>query len=186
MTNKKTLFVYEYFNIISDGKSSYVADAAGNFPNANNQKVHVEIQGSSGSVTVGPNPFVPVITQNGGTLVFKNDVNAVNTVKTIGGTVIRIILAGGASGTTITGNLKIYDVVGNLVNQGKSGDNMLTENNASNDTVATIAYDIYWNGLNSKGMKVAPGGYMGIIYLNTTKNGQTQKSKLVCKIGIKR
>jgi hypothetical protein len=138
---------------------------------------------------VGPNPFAPVITSNGGTLVFKNDENAVNTVKTIGGTVIRIIiLAGGTSAnTTITGNLRIYDVVGNLVNQSRSGDNMLTENNVSNnDTTVTITYDIYWNGLNSKSMKVAPGVYMAILYLNTTKNGQTQKSIHSCKIGIKR
>jgi hypothetical protein len=55
-----------------------------------------------------------------------------------------------------------------------------------NDTSAVYNYDIYWNGTNSKGMKCAPGGYLGVVYLTTTKNGGSTTTRLAQKVGVAR
>jgi hypothetical protein len=192
MTNAKELFSYDYFNIKSDNVFSSISDNAfagkSNIPLEINQKVLVEIQGAGGTLQVGPNPLIPTISNGGpdGSVNFKNEPQAVNWVRNNGGTIFRVLISPGQG--TVTGYLKIYDVVGNLVNEGRQDKDMMKEIRDANpnDTSAVYDYDIYWNGTNSQGMKCAPGAYVGIVYLTTTKIGGSNTAKLVQKVGVAR
>jgi hypothetical protein len=192
MTNAKELFNYDYFNMISDNVTCSISDQAyvgkSNIPLDINQKVRVEIQGAGGTLQVGPNPLIPTISNGGpdGSVNFKNEPRAVNWVRNNGGTIFRVLISPGQG--MVTGYLKIYDVVGNLVNEGRQDEDMMKEIRDANpnDTSAVYNYDIYWNGTNSQGMKCAPGAYVGIVYLTTTKIGGSNTAKLVQKVGVAR
>jgi len=68
--------------------------------------------------------------------------------------------------------------VGNVVNQ---ADTVINYNPAA-DTSTTIQYNSYWNGSNSRGMKVAPGLYSTVVYLSY--HSATIGKKLVKLWGI--
>ena len=195
MTNGRELFVKYYFNIINNNGSSLISDKStskvGNLPIPDNQKVQVEITGATGTLTVGPNPFVPTTDHSGpdGTINFKNEPEAIKWVKN-GGTIFRVMISPGQG--KVTGYLRVYDVVGNLVNSGQSDTNMITEiQKQSSADSSVVPYDVYWNGTNSHGMKAAPGAYLGVYYTTTTKkNGagatSTDTRRQVKKVGIRR
>ena len=46
--------------------------------------------------------------------------------------------------------------------------------------------DVYWNGLNNRGMKVAPGVYRAVIYLVYSPLSGIRDVKAVQKIGVSR
>ena len=80
--------------------------------------------------------------------------------------------------------LKIYNVVGNVVNwQGPS--NILENTNTTSGSATKI--DIYWNGANKKGMMVAPGVYRVVVYLDYPATAvDLPDVRLVSKVGISR
>jgi fibro-slime domain-containing protein len=195
MTNGRELFTKYYFNIINNNGSSLISDKStskvGNLPIPDNQKVQVEIIGALGTLTVGPNPFVPTTDHSGpdGTINFKNEPEAIKWVKN-GGTIFRVMISPGQG--KVTGYLRVYDVVGNLVNSGQSDTNMITQiQNQNSADSSVVPYDVYWNGTNSHGMKAAPGAYLGVYYTTITKkNGAnvttSTKTRQVQKVGIRR
>ena len=67
----------------------------------------------------------------------------------------------------VTGLLKIYDMIGNTVfslDSTGSRDGIFPSKWAGTDT-STFHFDMYWNGSNSRGMRVAPGIYRTMLYL---------------------
>jgi hypothetical protein len=188
MLNQKTLFDYDYFSIKMPGQVADKANPA-NPPNANNQRVKVFVKGVVTPLQIGPNPAKPVFSKPTGgdpsipnnpdpaVIDFKNDPTAARFAKENGGTVFRITISPGDTGQgRVTAYLNIYDVVGNVVNTAhKDGpnDDLMREiknyygSGAKKDTLGFYNYDIYWDGLNAKAMKAAPGVYHAFMYLTT-------------------
>jgi hypothetical protein len=200
MGNAKELFTHDYFNIIVkkgydplsnvEQDTSFISDKASatksNLPLEINQKVQVEIEGAGGTLIVGPNPLIPTTSNGGahGTINFNHEPRATAWVHNNGGTIFRVLISPGQGKTT--GYIKVYDVVGNLVNFSENTTDMFAEIHKANpnDTSAVYNYDIYWNGTNNMGMKCAPGGYLGVIYLTTTKNGGSTTIRLSQIVGV--
>ncbi|MDD5675456.1 MAG: hypothetical protein PHC61_14900, partial [Chitinivibrionales bacterium] len=82
---------------------------------------------------------------------------------------------------SVKAQLYIYDVVGNLVNASTRPYDLLPKE-FQDAPGSARDFDIYWNGVNAKGMKVAPGVYRVLLYLQT-KSGK--KQRLVGTVGIK-
>lgn len=63
---------------------------------------------------------------------------------------------------------RIYDISGNLVNEAYEGDLLLTMQGGSIEIEGgkVIPVEMYWSGLNQKGMPVAPGVYREVLYLD--------------------
>ena len=82
------------------------------------------------------------------------------------------------AGDSIVGNIKIFDLIGNVVNQADT----TIRYNSNLDTTTTITYNAYWNGSNSRGMKVSPGLYQTVVFL--TYYSATVGKKLVKLWGV--
>jgi fibro-slime domain-containing protein len=74
--------------------------------------------------------------------------------------------------------LKIYDVVGNSVTWTRTDDLF-----KSGTTPKEI--NLYWNGINKKRMKVAPGVYRAAVYVDYPPASKMQDIKSIKKIGIR-
>ena len=86
--------------------------------------------------------------------------------------------------------VKIYDVVGNLVQVGEE-DNLVknilaTTGNSLSDLGSIYGIRMYWNGSNSDGMNVAPGIYRAIIFVDYEDNSFFKDRKLMVNIGIRK
>lgn len=200
MINQKTLFDYDFFNIRTQ-PAIQVSDKANpaNLPVINNQKVQVIVFGVISPMKIGPNPATPTLfnpdapNNDPSVIVFKNTPNATHYAKDHGGTVLRFYISPGQG--RITAYLNIYDVIGNVVNSvhkdGPNDDLMAeirnTYRGANLDTASNYTYDIYWNGVNARGMKTAPGIYHAFLYQTLYKpNGIVEKSRQQGIIGIAR
>jgi hypothetical protein len=119
---------------------------------------------------------------------FVNEPQAIGWARKGEGTVFRIEL--GSGNGIVTGTLNIYDVVGNLVASTVNNTNLLNERTGGavnlSDTTSLFNYDVYWNCTNSKGMKVAPGGYLVVLYLTTNSGNVIKKERKPLMLGIKR
>jgi len=78
--------------------------------------------------------------------------------------------------------LKIYDAVGNVVNWQQVEDFLKANRDVNNSSSLNV--DIYWNGLNQRGMMVAPGVYRSVIYLEYEDSRDGSNKRLINKIGI--
>lgn len=211
MGNGRTVFDYDYFNIRVPFKVTDKASSAGpgNFPDTNNQRVLAQIIGNPIAMQVGPNPTHPTYSKpdppsgysnnsSYAVIDFINNPQAAIYARDHGGAVFRFTVSPGDSGQgRVTAYIKIYDVVGNLVNSAaKNGpnDNLVTEiknlvgSGPQADTSASYNYDVYWDGVNAKGMKVATGVYQAFAYLTTyDHNGAIiAQSRQQAVLGMKR
>jgi hypothetical protein len=85
----------------------------------------------------------------------------------------------------VKGYIKIYDVVGNLVNQASTDDVVRSLNVDKSNSKSSYTYDIYWNGSNAKGTKVAAGIYGTYAYITYETPGKPKlTSRLLGTIGI--
>jgi flagellar hook assembly protein FlgD len=135
-----------------------------------------------------PNPSGPIFTHvsaYGHNFSFANNPLARDWVRQDhAGTVITFDLSPPKSADeSIDATIKIFDVVGNVVNQADT----LIKYYQGLDTTTTIQYNTYWNGSNSQGMRVAPGLYSTAVYLTYHSPTISQKPiKLWGLIGISR
>ena len=191
MLNGKDLTSNEYLSISID---SQVTDQAHkNYPDDNNRKVPVYIQPvPPDKIVPVPNPSKPTFVHSGqgygpGQLVFKNEPNARDWVRREGaGTVLTFQINPPSDSTqTVHGSIKIFDVVGNLVNQANTDDVISSLNIDRSNLKSQYTYDIYWNGSNAKGTKVAAGIYGTIAYITYETPGKpNQTSRLLGTIGV--
>jgi fibro-slime domain-containing protein len=73
--------------------------------------------------------------------------------------------------------LKVYDVVGNSVT-------WTNEPDLFKQGQTPMEVNLYWNGMNKKGMKVAPGVYRAIVYVDYPSSSKIRDIRSVRKIGI--
>ncbi|HUI91244.1 MAG TPA: hypothetical protein VLX68_03255, partial [Chitinivibrionales bacterium] len=187
----KDLTSNEYLSISID---SQVTDQAHkNYPDDNNRKVPVYIQPvPPDKIVPVPNPSKPTFVHSGqgygpGQLVFKNEPNARDWVRREGaGTVLTFQITPPSDSTqTVHGSIKIFDVVGNLVNEASTDDVISSLNVDRSNLKSQYTYDIYWNGSNEKGTKVAAGIYGTIAYVTYETPGKpNQTSRLLGTVGI--
>jgi hypothetical protein len=118
------------------------------------------------------------------TIVLEDEPNAKTWVKT-GGTILQFKVAVTSDpNLRVTGYLRIYDVVGNPVNRAENNGNLIKGEWLGVSTVRDI--NIYWNGVNGQGMKVAPGAYQAFLYLTFQDSKGKQKRVYPGTVGIKR
>jgi hypothetical protein len=187
MSNGQNLTNFNWMNI--NAATKLLRDQSGNFPSDLNQKVRVEVKNPTVTIQAGPNPAGATTKHvNDGTISFdylKNN-NARSWIKTDNaGTVIAIgnlpIPVSLSQKAAVSAYLKIYDVVGNLVNWSAAAD-IFHNDPLSGGTLPSK--DIYWNGLNKQGMKVAPGVYRTVVFFDYHGAEAIANVKLITKIGI--
>jgi hypothetical protein len=187
MSNNQDLQSNQYLNIKVDTSSSgstgaqQVVDRNGsNLPEMENQRVKVFIYPPPiAPLQAAPVPFTTSFSHSAQSLVLSGDVYEANYrnfrpwVRNEGtGTVFTFpVTASSDPADTITAKLFIYDIMGNLVNTAESKTNILPQ--AFRDSPGSSQnYDVYWNGTNARGMRVAPGVYRVVMYLKKKSGNQ--------------
>jgi hypothetical protein len=177
MTNKHDLTTRDYINIVWTDSLKRLTDnkTPANSPAEDNRLVQVVVKGTPAEqIIVTPNPSGPNFTHtsspyNNGPGEFQLAYNprARDWVRVDrSGVVLTFNIAPSINPSTglpekISGYIKIYDMVGNVV-QEKTNDDMLPATWADS---SVHPFDMYWNGSNSRGMRVAPGIYRAVLYL---------------------
>jgi len=185
----------DYINIrTSDQKESpidqtrVVDKVASNVPTYRNRLVKLTYGDEpNGSMKAIPNPASPSDKHvEAGKINATHDDKAVAGIKNgeYGGTVFEVTLyvpgTKDANGNPIDPSkqpkvkchLKVYDLAGNLVIAGKNDDAM----GGSSGGEFTKLH-LYWNGYNSKKMKVAPGTYRMVVLISYTNTGNLSKDE---------
>jgi fibro-slime domain-containing protein len=168
ISNGFDLSSQHFLNINAQGAK--VTDKTGtrNPPELENRKVRVQVKNRvSEELIVIPNPTSPTFKRiKAGVLSAEHESMARQWVlQDNGGTVLSFKIVIPDEGY-VNVYLKIHDIAGNLVASAKNDDL------ASDLPKGLSGYqiDFYWNGSNSFGMKVAPGVYKTIVYVNYTSS----------------
>ncbi len=164
VSNAFDLSSQHFLNINTQGTKITDNTETRNPPETENRKVRVQVKNQVPVELIAvPNPSSPRFNRvNAGVLLAEHEPMARQWVlQDKGGTVLSFKIATPEDGT-VNAYLKIHDIAGNLVASAKNDDL------ASNLPKGLSAYEInfYWNGSNSFGMKVAPGIYKTILYIN--------------------
>jgi hypothetical protein len=191
MSNGKDLTTRDYLNIVNDssGRITDKNPPLVNGPVAGNQRVRVTVKSEPAhEILVVPNPSGPTfLEQRPGELHLEHQPNAREWVRKDGAGTVMTFRIAPASGEKVTGYLAIYDVVGNLVQSVDSSRSagIIPPSWVSSDSSA-YDFDIYWNGSNAKGTKVAAGVYQAMLYLKYTDQatGKARNTRLLGKVGI--
>jgi len=97
------------------------------------------------------------------------DENGNPTAKAYGGTVFQVpVYVPEGDGARVRCQLKVYDLAGNLVISGESDD--AVRGMEQKGQFPEKGMHLYWNGYNSKAMKVAPGTYRMVVYVTYEGN----------------
>ncbi len=185
MTNGIDITPNNYMNI--KALSGLVYDEHGNSPVVNNRKAPVIVLTAlPPKITAVPNPSAPTFLHvAAGTLNFVNNPSARDWVKhEHSGTVITFKVSPPTAGETVKGNIIIYDEVGNMVTSANTDQVLASLNYNQSNLQSAYDYDIYWNGSNENGLKVAPGVYRTIVYLSYTSPTRTEQKRLWGTVGI--
>jgi fibro-slime domain-containing protein len=189
MTNGYEITANNFFSIRPD--SSFITDTSKsiNEPSKNNRLVRVTVMSSlSDKIVIGPNPSVPTYAhreegEEASKFQFYPQARSWVQKEHAGVVLSFTIQMPSDPSVMVSGTLKIYDVVGNLVRK-KHTDNIFSTIQWPRGSVAP--YDLYWDLLNENGMKVAPGTYFAAIYLSSTSSTGAEKRKLTGTVGVKR
>jgi hypothetical protein len=185
MSNRKDLTAQNWMNI--ETSSIVIRDKLGNATASNNRKVPVELQTIS-IIKTFPNPAVATKVQIDGKDVVievvkpgeKSQAKTIVLDRKQGGTIISI------EGITIpppnTGKvkltMKVYDVAGNSVTWAKDEDLFSTS------TLPGTSVFLFWNGFNQQKMKVAPGVYRAVVYVDYPPLSNIRDIKTISTVGI--
>jgi hypothetical protein len=180
MANNKDLTSRDRISIVIDSTGKSLADksTSANIPGDDNQRVQVAVQAEPPKeIKVVPNPSGPNFThfRNGpGQMHLEYNPNARDWVRVDGSGVVltfdvtpRLDPTDPTKLERVTGVLKIYDMIGNQVfslDSSQSKDGIFPPSWKTSDT-STFHFDMYWNGSNSRGQRVAPGIYRTMLYL---------------------
>jgi hypothetical protein len=170
--------------------SPVMLDRPGNAPAETNQRVRVEVEGSPTHIVIPRNPSGPSVTHvQTPILEFKHTPEASKWVNQGpgGGVVIAIknIIIPTVDKDKVKAYWKIYDMAGNIVTWA-STDNFFGSIPDGLSLERNEGYQLYWNGLNRKGMTVAPGIYRSVIYIDYPSSSRIRDLQLVSKIGMHR
>ena len=188
MSNSSDLTSRDYINIVGNSTKLTDNSSSANSPAANNRRVQVIVKGlPAQAIKVVPNPTGPVFTHEPpGTMNLAYQPQARDWVRADGaGALLTFDIAPTIDPVThrpeiVTGYLKIYDVIGNVVVDAKSSDAGILPTTWTDSSHHN--FDMYWNGSNSKKMRVAPGIYRAVLYLTYPEFNKPKK--YVGTIGI--
>jgi hypothetical protein len=186
MSNDKDLGAQNWMNIKT--ASILIRDKPGNTPTSKNRKVPVELQTIS-IIKTFPNPATATKRQiNIGEDITievvkpgeKSKAKQIVLVEKNGGAIISIegIIIPPPNTGTVTLTMKIYDVAGNSVNYIRSDDLF-----GASAIPGTSIY-LYWNGFNFQKMKVAPGVYRAVVYVDYPPLSNIKDIKTISTVGI--
>ena len=164
-------------------------DRNDNAPAADNRKCRVIVEGSAVKVVVPVNPAGPSVRYvQTPELVFKHTPEALTWISSGPGSGVVISIQGlsvpEVDNDKVKGYISIYDQAGNTVNW-SSTDNMFATLPAGS-APGRDGYLLYWNGLNRRGMAVAPGIYRCVISIKYPGSSGLKDVKQITKIGIRR
>jgi len=184
-TNGKDINTSHWINIHYENE--ILVDEQQNKPDVNNQKVQVEVLDPPPELKVGPNPLSPGFKYvPRGKIPLTHNVEHLNWAKEMG-TAIQVNITLPDDGSKVYGYLKIYDAVGNVVYYSDpydiTADLIRGGNNIQN--LSTFSLLLYWSGCNVEGMRVAPGAYKLVFYVDY-ENPKYPDTKLYKKVGVKR
>jgi hypothetical protein len=184
MTNGKDITEWNYINIKDQNRS--LIDVPVNFPSENNIKQKVIVYSDFRSAVVIPNPTSPSFEHTGpGVLNLRDDRDARRFARDGKGAAINVVLPNNKPGETVTAHIKIYDIAGNIVNTSYNNDFLKIGSTNTAEVGSNTSVDIYWNGSNSKGMKVAPGIYKTVLYFSYSKHS-IKNLRFILNIGMKK
>jgi fibro-slime domain-containing protein len=192
MSNGKDVTSLDYFSLVSDTTNKRLTDKNGtpNVPNENNQKVQVYMSAQiSSPIIAAPNPSATTFQrEKRGEFHLANQPLAAGWVYTDrAGVVLRFSMTV-TDGERVTGYLKIYDAIGNLVqsvdSSGSTNPRGIIPKEWGVDSTA-YNFDIYWNGANMRGMPCAAGVYKTILVLKFEKSGVARTEKKIGTVGLR-
>ncbi|MBN1308533.1 MAG: fibro-slime domain-containing protein [Chitinispirillaceae bacterium] len=161
-----------------------------NEPHLENVMRRVKLVGQVDSLKIAPNPTRADFSHIGpGTVTLKHSDEHWQWARRSEGALIRVtVTLDTTMGASMSAGLKIYDVIGNLVNYAYEADFMYYLKNVckclDNQKEASVyILDLYWNGSNRSGMKVSPGIYKVVFYLDY-HNSPHHDVKLNALLGI--
>jgi hypothetical protein len=187
-----------YYLSIADSNRGYVTDTTVHAvtPNVNNNPRQVQIGFKLGPISTN-NPIRPTLKRDP-PAVFpiinrpeSKDWPAIDK----GGAVIHLsflTLPPEESQAKIRFIVKIFDVIGNIVQSGENPDFLSSKYDKRDlENQSTAQATIYWNGTNGQGMTVAPGIYRAVVYLQYTNltaenSGKYRDMRFVAKLGVTR
>ena len=177
------LSTYHYLNL--EAQPSVVQDFLFNKPNVDNRKVQIKPTGQKQEILIAPNPTSSSFLHTSpGSLQLNSSKNHVNWARDKQGALIRVMLT---PDSMMSATIKIYDMVGNLVAWAHQDDFLAylkaTNSLVDQEDVSVYQLDHYWNGSNQQGMKVAPGLYRVVYYVDY-QNPAMSDVKLVKILGI--
>ncbi|NLW30875.1 MAG: fibro-slime domain-containing protein [Fibrobacter sp.] len=182
MTNGKDLTGSHWVNIKYENMP--LRDSDGNFPDHMNQKVNVKVEGSGITVDPVPNPMSPgYYFYNSSEIQLWHNPNARQWAKTVGTDLI-VTLVAPAPGDSVSAYLKIYDVVGNLVNYQNTNDLMKDFPTNVTDSTTIVEIEIYWNGAAKNGMLASPGVYKYVFFVEYRGKNPKKLDPIIGFIGV--
>jgi hypothetical protein len=186
MSNDEDLSPHHWMNL--EVNPSVVQDRTGNLPHLDNIKRNVDTKGQRDSLVLAPNPTRTSfeLTPPGHIDLTSRDEHW-QYPREKKGSLIRVFFTPPDDSTTVNVTLKIYDMVGNLVTYFHIVDFMTYLRNTNSllnqEEATTLVLDHYWNGSNKQGMKVAPGVYRVVYYIDYASSNYSDV-KLVDVLGI--
>jgi hypothetical protein len=201
MYNGQDLTNYNYFSIDTEINKYVVDDSRGNKPNANNQKVQVNVHGAVGPIIPAPNPATAYVgyPDNGlGQFHAVENPNAPQWVDVQngghGGAMFLFTFQQPEKGSQVgvECQIKIYDLVGNLVQSDYNPDFYNSDKSEVLQSNGLVTSHIYWNCTNAKGMVVAAGVYRVVAYLHYKDIGSGHEAhrfpdeKKIAQLGVAR
>ncbi|MCX7726819.1 MAG: fibro-slime domain-containing protein, partial [Chitinispirillaceae bacterium] len=167
LPEKVDLTSFHYMNL--DAAPPLLQDRFSNNPHIDNIKRKVDLVGQISSIQIAPNPTRASFSHTPpGSFTLKSSNDHWVWAGKKEGFLIRVRIT---PDTGMSASLKIYDLVGNLVEWAheedfykflKTSGSLTGQENSS-----VYQLDFYWNGSNHAGMKVSPGIYKVIFYLKS-------------------
>ncbi len=192
LSNNQDLSQIHWMNL--DAAPPAVRDIPGNAPHPDNIKRMVELEGVVYDLRIAPNPTRADFSHVGaGDLFLTSKQEHVDWARGMDGVLIRATFTPPSDNTPVGVTIKIYDLVGNLVNW-VHVDDIVTYLTAtastmqqSGDSASVLILDHYWNGSNRQRMKVAPGLYRIVYSIDyNSPLPEYQDMKLVKLVGIQK
>ncbi len=182
MTNGNNINSNHYVNLVF--QDSLLADGAYNTPALNNQKVPVQVVGTIDKIVIGPNPVIPTLAIHNKLkdqpLTHVDPYIVYNMIKSNGGAMIVADIELSTddlsnSNLRITGQLMIFDAVGNLVFAKENRNNVLPDDWQIPDInqikeSGTLQLIFYWDGVTDRDRKACPGIYRVALTVQYGKN----------------
>jgi hypothetical protein len=168
-----------------DTTAHLLSDLKQNPVTPENQQVRVKVIGAIGLVEVGPNPITPRMDHFENELTAHEPSEVAQWARVGGGMFATKLVLSSDMNLPVTGQMMIFDQVGNMVYSRKNNNDLIPSWWRSSDewiTGETRDLVFYWNGVNDRNTKAAPGIYRVIVFL---KCG-VLTSKFTGNVGISR